>query len=513
MKQLLFLCGMLWFAMASAQTCEDCRYLTDLFNYQITDTILFGEGLNIDGDTQKLYMDIYEPVGDTLAERPVLMFVFGGGFIQGDRFEKHVTKTCERFAKAGYVAVAMDYRIGIDWIGGLSNPQGEGLRLFYRSVQDLRAATQYMYYSAAALGNPYRIDTTKIFVGGASSGGIACLMSVFGDTPDKWLELADTSALSSLGGYYSTSANGPHAAYGWNAIGIVNIAGAIPRLDWIDTTDTTPIISAHGDADQTVPYDDQASLNLALQFIGFTLQGSHKVDIDARSKGICSYLYTMEGEDHPSNSKSDYYFENVYNRIMPRMKAVMDGQSFCCSHSVTITGDTLRYVEADGDSLNLSVVINGGGGMPAVQWCSYPCADMGYQADITVYPEPGNIPVDTTQYYTVLVTDSNCVATDYVAVRKGDPNPPDTSTAISVIDPQKPVLIYPNPALDYFTVKLAGQQSVNYTIVNMLGQLQKQGMLNPGANRIDIARLQPGVYTLQLGAQTPQSRLYKIMIR
>lgn len=421
--------------VATAQVCTTCRYVSEVFDEVTIDTVHFGEGVNAEGNTQQLYMDVYTPVGDTATNRPVLVFAFGGGFIQGDRFEKHVTKTCERFAKSGYVAVAIDYRIGIDLLYGLQGPNREALRVFYRAMQDMRAAVQYMKYSADSLGNPYNINPNMVFVGGASSGGITALMSTYGDKSVEMLDVADTVAMDALGGFGSTSANGPHAAYNWDVVGVVSIAGALPSVTWIEPNDP-PVLLAHGDADDTVPYKDEATLNSFLQFASVTLLGSYIVDTAATGQGLCSYLFTMVGEDHPSNGKSDYYFENVYSRIMPRMKAIIEGKSYCCTHSVTINGDTLQSISEVGDTLNLTATLANDLGTTTTQWCSMPCAEEGTTLSVTTQPAP-----DPIQYYQVIVEEAGCVTTDMVAVQVAE------DTVIIGIAPSMTadMNLYPNP--------------------------------------------------------------------
>ena len=57
--------------------------------------------------SQKLYLDVYEPVSDIATERPAIVLAFGGGFISGTRGD--IQFLCERFVKKGYVVVSIDY--------------------------------------------------------------------------------------------------------------------------------------------------------------------------------------------------------------------------------------------------------------------------------------------------------------------------------------------------------------------------------------------------------------------
>ena len=478
-----------------AQTCADGRYLTEVFDELTIDTVLFGEGPNSDGDQQQLYMDIYRPLGDTATDRPVLVFAFGGGFLQGDRWEKHVTKTCERFARAGYVAVAMDYRYGIDFIGGLSKPNKEAMRVFFRPMQDMRAVVQYMKYSVDSLNNEYGIDPDMIFVGGASSGGITALNMTYCNTSAEMLDLADTSAIDALGGFYSTSANGPHVAYDWQVKGAVSIAGALPNKQWIDTGEP-PMILAHGDADDVVPYEDENTLNGVLLLANVQLEGSYLVDEEATTKGVCSYLYTMPGEDHPSDGKSDYYFENIYQRIMPRLYAIIEGKSYCCPLQATIPGDTLRSIATYTDTVELDVDIQNDSGSADVVWISQPCSFAASQASVSVVPQP-----DPMQYYLVTVTEGNCLATDYMTFEKVD-------SVVGIHDPYLAAdqRIYPNPNTGTLYLKGEGRVS-DLKIYDLSGRLAFHSAADLLQWPIDITMLNQGYYVVDITTDTGVERM------
>ena len=57
-----------------------------------------------------LVMDIYEPLGDVLTQRPAIVFAHSGGFITGDRNHDDMVAFCDSFARKGYVTATIDYR-------------------------------------------------------------------------------------------------------------------------------------------------------------------------------------------------------------------------------------------------------------------------------------------------------------------------------------------------------------------------------------------------------------------
>ncbi len=475
----------------NAQQCTDCRYLSDVFDSVSITTVQFGEGRNYQGNNQELFMDIYQPVGDTVTNRPVLVFAFGGGFIQGDRFELHATKTCERFARAGYVAVSIDYRYNFDISYGLLNGlDKEAIRVFFRAVQDMRASIQYMKYSADSLGNPYNINRDMVFNAGASSGGITALLSAYGDKASEWRQIADTSAISIYGGYNATSANGPHAASDWETVGVISIAGAMLYTDWMETGDI-PAILAHGDDDQTVPYKDEATLNTFLDFAQVQLLGSYIVDTAAQNRGVCSNLYTMVGEDHPSNSWPDYFFQSIYARMMPRMKAIMDGKSFCCGFEVAIDGDSIQGVVNAGDELVLTSTTTSDPGNLNYHWCAYTCDGTNATTNgATVYPEP-----DTVQYYILTAEDAQCVSTDYVAVKLVDSIP----TGMLDVTVNAQFRMYPNPANgEVFVALNAKVAEAHLLITDLAGKTVLPQQPIVGKQVVNVSGLAAGVYLVHI---------------
>ena len=70
-----------------------------------------------EGDTlpTTLYLDFYEPAGDTLTERPLVITVFGGAFVAGSRDFVDMQAYCTRLAQHGYAAASIDYRLISLW--------------------------------------------------------------------------------------------------------------------------------------------------------------------------------------------------------------------------------------------------------------------------------------------------------------------------------------------------------------------------------------------------------------
>lgn len=115
------------------------------------------------GRPVELKMDIYQPVGDPLAVRPVVMWMHGGWFIFGDKssMEPYARASAQR----GYVSISLQYRLRPD----LSTTDLQGVvDAAHDARVDAAAAVDWIQANASDL----RVDPRAIFVGGYSAGGV-----------------------------------------------------------------------------------------------------------------------------------------------------------------------------------------------------------------------------------------------------------------------------------------------------------------------------------------------------
>lgn len=63
-------------------------------------------------DGNPLLMDVYMPenINDSTI---TVVYVFGGGFVSGERNNSSSAEYCNKLADFGYIAVAIDYRLGL----------------------------------------------------------------------------------------------------------------------------------------------------------------------------------------------------------------------------------------------------------------------------------------------------------------------------------------------------------------------------------------------------------------
>lgn len=174
------------------------------------------------GHSVNLLLDIYEPAGDTESHRPVFVFLFGGGFVAGNK-EQEPRQYCELMAKRGYVAVAINYRINQGNVATVGIPA---------AVSDTRQAVGWLRKHAA----DYRLDADRIVLGGSSAGAIASLFTAYTDVERQPGDRSSDVAL------------------------VMDLWGALYNQVNDMQTGEPPLIIIHGTADTLVPFSEAEKL-------------------------------------------------------------------------------------------------------------------------------------------------------------------------------------------------------------------------------------------------------------
>ncbi|MBF9223696.1 alpha/beta hydrolase [Hymenobacter ruricola] len=295
MKALLLLLAALVLAgvrPASAQVSIDTtggRYYQPVFaNVTVTSGVNFGSAVNSAGATQQLLMDIYQPTGDVLARRPVIIFAHQGGFVLGSRTDAYMIKVCTQFARLGYVTASIDYRLldfGTIVSGGLDSVNIAKSAI--RGMQDLRAAVRF-FRKDAATTNTYRVHPNYITVGGSSAGAFAALEVGY---LDKVSEVPAYVGIAALGGIEGNSGS---PGYSSAPLAVLNLSGATENPSLIEPGNA-PLLSVHGTADATVPYlQGSVGSPLPPKYV----YGSGRLNPRATQVGIRNTLRTLRNAGH-----------------------------------------------------------------------------------------------------------------------------------------------------------------------------------------------------------------------
>jgi poly(3-hydroxybutyrate) depolymerase len=289
MKKLLSIVACLGMAQVFAQTpCESGRFAEDVFeNVTVTSNIVYGQNTSWSGSNTTLYVDFYEPTGDVMEKRPLIIWVHGGSFLGGSRTDSDMVAFSQRFAKKGYACASISYRTGFFPIDSTNS-----VRAVVRAVQDLKAAIRF-FYKDAETDDTYRVDTSKIFIGGSSAGAITALHVAYLTEECELYDYLNASQQSALGGLEGSSGN---PGYPTKVKGVLNGAGALARYSWMDPSELNiPLVSVHGTNDGTVTYN-RGIVNPGVPLM--YLDGSRLLHERACAIGLENDLYTFNGAGH-----------------------------------------------------------------------------------------------------------------------------------------------------------------------------------------------------------------------
>ncbi len=212
-----------------------------------TANITYGSATNIAGNIVTLQMDEYAPKGDTIRKRPAIVWVHGGSFSSGDKTSPEIVDEANTFAKKGYLNFSINYRLEP---GGCS-ASTIGANCI-TAIQEATADGQTAVRFLRAHARTYKLDPTRIAIGGTSAGAIAALDVGFGSGED--------------------AASAVRAAVSLSGAGVVSAAQGYG--------DASSLLF-HGTSDTVVPY----------QWAVGTVNHAHSV-------GITSYLTSFPGDGH-----------------------------------------------------------------------------------------------------------------------------------------------------------------------------------------------------------------------
>lgn len=250
------------------------RYKDEIFtNVIVTENIRYGQSLSATGTgTEQLYLDLYQPEGDTTINRPVVIGVHGGGFIAGDKREANWPEVCKAFARRGYVAASVNYRLGRN--------AGEQFEPGWRAMQDVKAAIRFARANASLI----KINTSKVFVMGSSAGGATCLITTF-------MDLNEVPSTINQAVWGSLEGNSGNPGYNSAVNGMVSLWGGMP--DTLGINNNIPVACIHSMYDPTSPYKSEYNSST-----GITTYGSFSINQRAKNMGYSTDLKTYYFNGH-----------------------------------------------------------------------------------------------------------------------------------------------------------------------------------------------------------------------
>ena len=255
-------------------------------------TVEIGQNYRLVPDITYLVADGYESKLDVIAPRdtsvplPTLLYIHGGGWVGGDK--DAVFLRFLPYLEMGFAVVNVEYRLG-------------RVALAPAAVEDCRCALRWVIENA----EEYGFDTDRIVVSGTSAGGHLTLTT--GMLPAS-AGLDIRCPATNPDGQVRSDAYEPEmpVAAMVNFYGITDVADLVEgpnaktyavqwmggMADWREEArrvtpleyvraDLPPILTIHGDADPSVPYQHGVRLHEALQ-----------------KAGVANQLHTVPGGGH-----------------------------------------------------------------------------------------------------------------------------------------------------------------------------------------------------------------------
>lgn len=248
-------------------------------NAQTTSCTPDGTYLYAERDTCSLFMDIYEPAEDKVMTadgntKPTIIFMFGGGFIQGSRNDKSYLKWFNQMKNDGYRIVSIDYRLGLKGSDKVGIAQVNVLdKAIHMAVEDLFSATDFIIENAESLN----IDTDNIVISGSSAGAITVMQAEY--------EICNRTSWSKV------------LPDNFNYAGVMSFSGAILSREGRVNYDNRPCptLMLHGTSDKLVPYKQIAFFNLGFYGGGRLVERFEKFGYNYNMYHFVDYGHEIAG--------------------------------------------------------------------------------------------------------------------------------------------------------------------------------------------------------------------------
>ena len=434
-----------------------------------------------------------------------------------------------RWAKKGYVAIAMDNRLG--W-----NPTSTDqdvrtstlLQAAYRGIQDARAMIRYMRMTEAN-GNTYGIDPNKIVLGGHGTGayislGVATLDDEIKLNLPKFINMSNPAMpmpyvipfyMGNIDGTNMTYApqfdtlgnpmflidsttgmmfplvdstmplNIPNNPQYSNDINLAfNLGGALADISWLEAGDI-PIVSFHCEKDGYAPIDTGDVIVPTTGDFVVEVMGSRTVQHYSNTYGNNDVFINAGFTDSYTNAANLNNDGNeglyVFKTPSPSLTPNVFGQSWEEQGSPWDWWDNATY-----DFLFIQVNSTPTTPIPP-----------GFGAASSILDNPdmsaskGRTYIDTIQAY--------LNPRIYVTLGLGGP-----LSVNNVVDYS--TNIYPNPATNNITIENTNFMINSIEIYNITGQIVRDENINSMRKDIDISDLDKGIYIVEVNTSQTSIR-------
>ncbi len=208
------------------------------------------------GSDARQTMDVYLPAGRSLSETPLLIYIHGGAWIDGDKSEFLQFKPLLEKEFPGYAFISLNYRL-FDFATGKNG--------ILDQEQDIIAAFNFIENQL----DEWNISDDMVISGASAGAHLALLHTLKNNTSDIKAAIAffPPTDLSELYKFNNLTALGLTAVLGGTPATAASAYQSTSPVNFVDPEDV-PTIFFHGDRDTVVPISQSDILKQAFQSAG-----------------------------------------------------------------------------------------------------------------------------------------------------------------------------------------------------------------------------------------------------
>ncbi len=452
--------------------CFSQNFVDTVYTINTISNVEYGQATNFAGEQVSLHMDISYPTNDVVPScgRPLAIIIHGGAWIAGSKNEGYIPGMRADFAKRGYVAVAINYRLGVfqteiakncnvaGWNCMNLADSAEWSRALYRGIQDAKGALRFMINNQTT----YQIDASNVFVMGESAGAFIALgVGYMDDASEKPIDCgAIDPVLAPHQNYYAPCIQG--TAFD---IPIQNMDLSRPDLGSIE--------GALNPTSQ--PY--------IIKGVGSIYGAIYKDLFSTKTYSTTPKLYMF----HQPN---DLIVPIGYNRLL-------NGFNACAMNTGCVNIQNRKFSYGSGGINNMIDTLN----IPANHKPEVKYEPTTNNADCiqqVLNPSVGGHQLDSYWNRTTSMA-------DFFAESIGTNDCATLSTLNEDLDFTN---VFPNPVSDILNIRLSTNSEI--TLYDMQGKIIKQIYTSKSLENIDVRELKNGIYLLKVTSNN-QNKVCKVV--
>ncbi len=454
---------------------------------------------------QNMQLDVYAPdmSVDDVEERPVIIYLHTGNFLPpptngsptGLRTDSTAIVTCRQFAKRGFVAVSVSYRLGWNPLGNSVERRGTLLNAVYRAIQDTKQSVRFLRGDAAG-ENTFGIDADKFVLFGEGSGGYVAL--AYATVDDLENELSVPKFINPVTGesYVDPSIvgdeeglNGGLTIYQDNGQPTdiqmtVNLGGALGEISWLEAGDA-PMVAFHAIRDDFAPFDDGTVIVPTTQENVVDVSGSNSFIQAANDLGNNAIFNLIPDGDPFTDAARSFYGTGPYEISNALEVSVNDTPEGLYPILLPLRPFLQNIASPwqwwDPNSPIAATVIAEVGGQPITAHM----ASLGSNPDMS--PEQGRTYLDTIFGYSV---------PRIMCALELPENPCALSANNSIFE--NATSVFPNPTRDALTIRNSEFIMRRLEVYDITGRMVSSKVINANEFRFERGQLGDGVYLMQI---------------